>query len=154
MTVVFGVRYLDDPASVLARLARLLGPGGRVVVVDFVGPGPSVLSRAAWFYFSRILPGLAGALAHRRELYDRLLDTTRDMGGRDGPALAIVREAGLEPDLERPMGFGLVLGVEAVQAPSGDPSDDRDDRGPGYLRSPADPAATPRSSPSADRTSP
>ncbi len=120
VTVVFGLRYLRDPAAVLAGLARLLEPGGRVVVLEFVTPGDSVVSRAAWVYFSRVLPAIGGALAGHRELYDELVRTTRELGGLER-LRSLVTQAGLTVAQEKLMGFGLVAGLVATPAPVPDP---------------------------------
>ena len=112
VTVMFGARYLEDPVRVISSLARLLKVGGSLVLVDFVEPKPTVPSRMAGFYFFRVLPLLAGALAGRRELYDRLIASTREMGPPEH-LIAIASDAGLEVAETRSMGFGLVLGVVA-----------------------------------------
>ena len=115
ITMVFGARYLEDPVGVVRSLAGCLTPGGTLVLVDFVEPKPTVFSRIAAFYFFRVLPGLAGALAGRRELYDRLIATTRAMGPPEH-LVRIASDAGLEVTGTRSMGFGLVLGVVARKA--------------------------------------
>ena len=110
VTVVFGLRYLDDPAATIGALSNLLANGGVLVAMDFVEPDGGLLSRLAAFYFFHVLPVIARTLAGRRELYDRLLQTTHAMG----PAshmVALVEAAGLEAIEVRRMGFGLVLGV-------------------------------------------
>ncbi len=48
ITVGFGLRYFADPAAVLRPLRELLAPGGRLVVVEAVGPpGTSAERRPA-----------------------------------------------------------------------------------------------------------
>jgi demethylmenaquinone methyltransferase / 2-methoxy-6-polyprenyl-1,4-benzoquinol methylase len=116
VTMVFGVRYLEDPVRVVRGLASLLKPGGTFVIVEFVEPGRGLLSRLAAAYFFRVLPRLAGALAGRRGLYDRLAATTHAMGPA-GRLAAIARGAGLRVTQTRSMGFGLVAGVVARADP-------------------------------------
>ena len=112
ITMVFGARYLEDPVRVVGSLSRLLRDGGTLVLVDFVQPRPSVLSRLAGFYFFHVLPRLAGALAGHRELYDRLVTSTRAMGPPEN-LVRIALKAGLDVTETRAMGFGLVLGLVA-----------------------------------------
>jgi demethylmenaquinone methyltransferase/2-methoxy-6-polyprenyl-1,4-benzoquinol methylase len=110
ITLMFGVRYLDDPASVLRRLSALLRPYGSIVVVDFVEPDDSLLATLAAVYFFRVLPPVASWLSGKPELYRELVSTTHDLG----PAkhlVSIVKSAGLEIAETRAMGFGLVCGV-------------------------------------------
>lgn len=113
MTLMWGLRYLSDPATTLRNLARLVAPGGRVVVVEFVEPDRGVVSRMAAWYFFRVLPRIASALAGRGQLYRELTATTHAMGTREN-LLGVVRAAGLDVVERRVMGFGLVLGLVAV----------------------------------------
>jgi demethylmenaquinone methyltransferase / 2-methoxy-6-polyprenyl-1,4-benzoquinol methylase len=110
VTVVFGLRYLQDPTGVLRSLASLLAHDGRIVIIEFVTPDTRLLSRLAWLYFSRVLPAVAGSLAGDRTLYDTLVRTTVAMGPRERLE-GLVHAAGLEIVESRPMGFGLVAGV-------------------------------------------
>ena len=113
LTVMWGLRYLGDPAGTLRRLAALVAPGGRVIVVDFVAPTGGVVTRIAAAYFFRVLPRIAGAIAGRQKLYHELVVTTRAMGSREH-LMSLVREAGLEIVEQHTMGFGLVVGLVAV----------------------------------------
>jgi demethylmenaquinone methyltransferase/2-methoxy-6-polyprenyl-1,4-benzoquinol methylase len=113
IVLVFGVRYLEAPAEVLARLSRLLVVGGRLVLVEFAEPsGAGWLSRLASVYFFRVLPRLATALAGRGELYEQLIATTRAIRSA-GQLERIVRDAGMEVAERKTMGFGLVTGIVA-----------------------------------------
>ena len=113
LTVMWGLRYLGDPAGTLRRLAALVAPGGRVIVVDFVEPSGGIVTRMAAAYFFRALPRIAGAIAGRRRLYHELVATTHAMGSREH-LMFLVREAGLEIVEQHTMGFGLVVGLVAV----------------------------------------
>jgi demethylmenaquinone methyltransferase / 2-methoxy-6-polyprenyl-1,4-benzoquinol methylase len=115
ITMMFGARYLDDPVRVIADLSRLLKPGGRFVLVDFVEPDGSLLSRLAGVYFFRTLPRIAAILAGHRELYDQLVATTHEMGSA-AHLTSLAEEAGLEVTATRAMGFGLVCGIVARSA--------------------------------------
>jgi demethylmenaquinone methyltransferase/2-methoxy-6-polyprenyl-1,4-benzoquinol methylase len=81
-TVGFGARNFDDLARGLAEMARVVRPGGRVVVLEITTPRRPPLS---WFYglwFDRLVP-LLGALAGRLEA---LLTRLRRNGGGGGIA--------------------------------------------------------------------
>lgn len=111
VTVSFGVRYLDDPASVLSSLRGLLAEDGRLVVLEFVRPPAGhPLSWAASVYFFRILPSLASALAGRRDLYDYLVTSVDRIGTAEDLART-VEAAGYEVCERRAMGFELVEGL-------------------------------------------
>jgi demethylmenaquinone methyltransferase / 2-methoxy-6-polyprenyl-1,4-benzoquinol methylase len=128
LTVMWGLRYLHDPAGTLKRLSALIVPGGRIVVVDFTEPDGGALTRGAAWYFFRILPRIAGTLAGRSQLYRELIATTHTMGSRQH-LIELVGQAGLEVIEQRVMGFGLVVGVVAVVADSGsEPASSGDSR--------------------------
>lgn len=110
VTMVFGVRYVADPSAVIGRLAALLAPGGRFVVLEFAEPTGGLVPRLAATYFFRILPVLAGALAGQRTLYRVLARTTHELRGREHLE-RIVTDAGLALAEVRTMGFGLVVGI-------------------------------------------
>lgn len=110
VTMVFGVRYLDDPVRVVRALAALLREGGAFVIVDFVEPGGSFVSRLAGLYFFRVLPLVASLLVGRREFYDRLTVSTHQIGAAER-LVSIATQAGLQVVETRTMGFGLVCGV-------------------------------------------
>lgn len=110
VTVVFGVRYLGEPAKVLRRLGGLLVPGGRLVIVEFVVPRPSLVSAFASTYFFHVIPKIAPLLGGRSRLHDTLAETTRALGTAQA-LVTIVEEAGLEVMARRSMGFGMVAGI-------------------------------------------
>ena len=81
-----------------------------VIVMDFVDPSHGPIAHLASAYFFHVLPTVAGWLAGRRELYRKLVATTRAMHGRESLE-RIVRDAGLRVEQTRVMGFGLVVAV-------------------------------------------
>ena len=56
------LRYVDDPASTMEELVRVLRPGGRIASLEFHEPRPRML-RAGWFAYTRYVMPLVGALA-------------------------------------------------------------------------------------------
>jgi len=113
ITVVFGIRYLKEPAEVISRLSALLKPGGRLVILEFVKPSPGLVSTPAAFYFFNILPRIGSCLARRRELYDYLASSTEALGKASNLRNVII-SAGLNIAIEKRLGFGLVYGVVAT----------------------------------------
>ena len=47
LTFTYLLRYVDDPAATMRELARVVRPGGRIAMLEFVVP-PRPLPRAAW----------------------------------------------------------------------------------------------------------
>ena len=60
-TVAFGLRNMADWDGGLREMARIVQPGGHVLVLDFSLPS-GVLGRPYAFYLNRILPKVAGVL--------------------------------------------------------------------------------------------
>jgi demethylmenaquinone methyltransferase/2-methoxy-6-polyprenyl-1,4-benzoquinol methylase len=108
LTVTYLLRYVDEPAAVLAELARVVRPGGTIASLEFGVPGG--VWRPAWeLYVSVGLP-LAGRALRRgwgevgsflgpsiRSFYERLpLDRQ----------LALWREAGIDAVRYRRLSLG------------------------------------------------
>jgi demethylmenaquinone methyltransferase/2-methoxy-6-polyprenyl-1,4-benzoquinol methylase len=67
--IAFGIRNVSDLDQVLSELARVLEPGGRVVILEFSTPRGPVLRHLYQFYLHRLLPVLAGMLSGHRTAY-------------------------------------------------------------------------------------
>jgi demethylmenaquinone methyltransferase/2-methoxy-6-polyprenyl-1,4-benzoquinol methylase len=68
-SVAFGVRNLADADAGLRELARVIKPGGRVLVLEFNPPPPGWLGALYRFYFSRVLPRIGGLISGDPEAY-------------------------------------------------------------------------------------
>jgi demethylmenaquinone methyltransferase/2-methoxy-6-polyprenyl-1,4-benzoquinol methylase len=76
-TVGFGVRNLVDLRGGIAEMARVVRPGGRVVLLEITAPRRPPLS---WFYsiwFFRLVP-LLGAVAGQSDAYSYLPESVRN----------------------------------------------------------------------------
>jgi demethylmenaquinone methyltransferase / 2-methoxy-6-polyprenyl-1,4-benzoquinol methylase len=62
-TVGFGARNFSDLARGLAEMARVVRPGGRVVVLEFTTPKRPPLSLFYRLWFDRVVPLLGGIVA-------------------------------------------------------------------------------------------
>ena len=68
-TMAFGIRNTIDPGKALSELARVVRPGGRILILEF-GTPPNLLIRMAYrFYTKTILPMLGGWITGRKEAY-------------------------------------------------------------------------------------
>ena len=116
-TVGFGIRNLADVRGGIREMARVVRPGGRVVVLEITTPRKPPLS---WFYavwFDRLVP-LLGAAAGDRDAYSYLPDSVR----RFPPArdlAEIMREAGLV-EIRYLILAGGIIAIHVGNVPSGE----------------------------------
>ncbi len=71
-TVSFGLRNVADLDASLRQLARVLRPGGRLVVLELAIPDLPVVRQLYLFYFLRLLPWIGKLLSFRGSAYSYL----------------------------------------------------------------------------------
>jgi demethylmenaquinone methyltransferase / 2-methoxy-6-polyprenyl-1,4-benzoquinol methylase len=92
-TVGFGARNFSDLDRGLAEMARVVRPGGRVVVLEITTPRRPPLSTFYSVWFDRVVP-LIGRLTGEEEAYTYLPSSVRRFPAPEGLAAAMQR-AGL-----------------------------------------------------------
>jgi demethylmenaquinone methyltransferase/2-methoxy-6-polyprenyl-1,4-benzoquinol methylase len=92
-TVGFGARNFADLDRGVAEMARVVRPGGRVVVLEITTPTRPPLSTFFGLWFDRAVPAL-GRLAGDSDAYTYLPSSVRRFPGPEGLA-AIMSRAGL-----------------------------------------------------------
>lgn len=70
-SISFGIRNVDDPVKCLKEMARVVKPGGRVVVLEF-GQPQGLFGALFQFYSKTIMPAVGGLLTGNRAAYQYL----------------------------------------------------------------------------------
>jgi demethylmenaquinone methyltransferase/2-methoxy-6-polyprenyl-1,4-benzoquinol methylase len=117
VTVGFGVRNLADLDAGLGQMARVLRPGGRLVILEITQPRRPPLSSFYSLWFDRIVP-LLGSVAGDREAYTYLPESVKRFPPPEGLAAAM-DGAGFERVRYTVLAGGIIAihsGVRAGQA--------------------------------------
>jgi demethylmenaquinone methyltransferase/2-methoxy-6-polyprenyl-1,4-benzoquinol methylase len=74
-TIAFGLRNLANPVRGLSEMLRVVRPGGRAVVLEFVRPPKGPVGGAYRLYLRNVLPAIGGALSGQPSAYRYLSNT-------------------------------------------------------------------------------
>ncbi|MCV2880042.1 ubiquinone/menaquinone biosynthesis methyltransferase [Sedimentimonas flavescens] len=105
VTLSFGLRNMSDPAQGLREVARVLAPGGHLVLLEFSKPDP-------WFapfygiHARHVIPRLGALVARDQGAYQYLVESIERFPARQDMAREIAA-AGLELVEERAFVFGV-----------------------------------------------
>ncbi|MEO8440508.1 MAG: ubiquinone/menaquinone biosynthesis methyltransferase [Spartobacteria bacterium] len=106
VTVAFGLRNMADWGAALAEVARVLAPGGHLLVLDFSLPRGRLrpIYRA---YLHHVLPLVAGLLTGEKQAYDYLGASIEKFPS--GPAMCeLIESSGFKEATARPLSGGIV----------------------------------------------
>ena len=77
ITMAFGLRNVTHQDKALAELARVLKPGGRVLVLEFSRPKNAVINRFYDWYSFTFLPKMGALIAKDADSYQYLAESIR-----------------------------------------------------------------------------
>lgn len=106
VTCAFGVRNFADLDRGLSEMARVLKPGGRLVILEFTTPANPFFAAVYRLYFTRILPFAGGLISGDGRAYRYLPDSVYKFPGPDEFSDKI-RGAGFGGVEFTPLTFGI-----------------------------------------------
>ncbi|HYM60200.1 MAG TPA: bifunctional demethylmenaquinone methyltransferase/2-methoxy-6-polyprenyl-1,4-benzoquinol methylase UbiE [Thermoanaerobaculia bacterium] len=106
-SISFGLRNVSDPRKGLAEMARVVRPGGCVLVLEFGQPRNRAFGAIYDLYRRRLLPLLGGMVTGRREAYQYLeTSASRFPCGED--LVSMMRESASFSTIDyRPLSLGI-----------------------------------------------
>ena len=75
VSISFGIRNVESPATALQEFYRVLKPGGRVVVLEFGQPKVPIFSTSYRLYSKYLMPAIGSKLTGDRDAYEYLPET-------------------------------------------------------------------------------
>lgn len=105
-TVAFGVRNFGDMEAGLGEIARVLRPGGAIVVLEFSTPDNPLFRKVYRWYSHRLLPAVGGMVSRDRKAYE-YLPASVDEFPAPGRFLEMLREAGFAACRARSLSMGI-----------------------------------------------
>ncbi len=115
VSIAFGIRNVQEPARAVGEFARVLKPGGRLVVLEFDTPRNPLVRWANNLYSGRIMPWTATLLARDRSgAYRYLPRSVGSFMSRDELA-RVMEEAGFRGVTARPLTLGIVVLYRGVR---------------------------------------
>lgn len=107
-TISYGLRNVSEPKLALAEMARVVKPGGRVVIAEFSRPPAGAVNWAYTQYNRHVLPRVAGVINRDAAEAYRYLNESIETWPAQEELASWLREAGLERVAYRNLTLGIV----------------------------------------------
>jgi demethylmenaquinone methyltransferase/2-methoxy-6-polyprenyl-1,4-benzoquinol methylase len=104
-SIAFGIRNVDDPVKCLKEMARVVRPGGRVVVLEF-GQPTGFFGALFRMYSKVIMPTIGGLLTGNRAAYEYLPRTSAAFPAGDRFLSLMDQTGSYKERVAHPMTFG------------------------------------------------
>jgi len=107
VTVAFGLRNMASWDGGLKEMARILKPGGHVMILDFSLPTLPIIRPLYRFYLHRILPIVAGIVTGRTDAYEYLGGSIEKFPSGESMT-SLIRQCGFTEAAAKPLSLGTV----------------------------------------------
>ena len=114
-SISFGIRNVNDPRKGIAEMARVVKPGGRVIVLEFGQPRSRAFGALYDFYRRRVLPRIGGMVTGEQDAYEYLERSAGKFPCGD-EFVALMREAAPFARIETiPLTFGIAYLYKGIR---------------------------------------
>jgi demethylmenaquinone methyltransferase/2-methoxy-6-polyprenyl-1,4-benzoquinol methylase len=115
LTVAFGLRNMASWEDALREMARVLRPGGLLLVMDFSLPEAAPLRKLYRLYLHNVLPRFAAAITGNKEAYE-YLGSSIESFPRGHEMQGLVERCGFSDFRTRPLCCGVASIYQARKA--------------------------------------
>ena len=116
MSIAFGIRNVADWGKAIDEFARVLRPGGRLVILEFSLPSNKLMRGMYNFYFRKILPRTATLISgDKTGAYKYLPESVNTFISREAMQ-ARMKQAGFKDIIAKPLTFGICVCYRGVRA--------------------------------------
>jgi demethylmenaquinone methyltransferase / 2-methoxy-6-polyprenyl-1,4-benzoquinol methylase len=113
-SISFGIRNVQDPAKGLSELARVVRPGGVVMVLEFGQPSMPGFREVYDLYSRKVLPKIGGLVTGKRQAYEYLQNSSAKFPCGD-EFIALMKSTGRFDRVEaKPLTFGIAYMYKGV----------------------------------------
>jgi len=118
-TIGFGIRNVEQPGAACREIARVLRPGGTLVILEFSLPRSAALRNFYLWYFRNALPRIGRVISKHPSAYNYLPESVEAFPSPEEFSQQL-REAGFGTVRAVPLTFGVVYMFVAVKGARSD----------------------------------
>jgi demethylmenaquinone methyltransferase/2-methoxy-6-polyprenyl-1,4-benzoquinol methylase len=105
-TIAFGMRNIPDRLGAIKEMARVVKPGGKVLILEMTFPKNLKMRQFFHWYLNKVIPVLGTFIAGNRSAYRYLSDSIQNFIHPD-QLTDLFRQAGLQEVREYPLTMGI-----------------------------------------------
>ena len=116
LTMSFGIRNVPDVQASMREMYRVLGDGGKALILEFSLPKNPIIRFGHIFYLRYVLPLVGGLISGDYAAY-KYLNTSIEAFPYGDDFCSLMRNSGFESVTAHPVTFGIATIYEACKQP-------------------------------------